>query len=337
MYSLTSIPTLCYDLVRSPTGPDWGDVLERALRLRPEDLAALQELAWQADPDEVRGSAARSRAWDEIGAVTLTARRMSTVLPEVRGALAAAELEPVGLDRVLTTLTGTPLGGLSDLLAMLRGDVFDWTWARPDGADSAQTVAVQRWPAAVAVVSDALAAAYLGPSLPEPSRVALGGRWVSWLRESAPLDPSFAPVLPGDDVLDRNGPALRSLLERASRLDRQDLLVLQQACDAARGTGFSWPTDMHVAARTAVLTDRVRVTAIAQLAATRALLQSAALQSRSGYVAAGDISEAAAETALVLSGALPAMTAAVAAMAVGADVDIEVYARLLAPWRVAVG
>jgi hypothetical protein len=334
MYSLTSIPTLCYDLVRSPTGAHWGDVLERALRLRPEDLAALQELAWQADAEQIQGSAARSEAWDEIGAVTLTARRMSTVLPEVRGALAAPTLEPIGLDRVLTTLTGTPLGGLSDLLAMLRGDIFDWTWA---SADSAQTVAVQRWPAAVEVVADALAAAYLGPSLPERFRVALGGRWVSWLRESAPLDPSFAPVLPGDDVLGRNGPALRSLLERAARLDRQDLLALQQACDAARSTGFSWPTDMHGAARTAVLTDRVRVAAIAQLAATRALLQSAALESRAAYVAAGDISDAAAETALVLSGALPAMTAAVAAMTVGADLDIEVYARLLAPWRVAVG
>src|SRR5689334_9490309 len=122
MYSLTSIATLCYDLVRSPTGAAWGDVLERALRLRTQEMAALQELTWQ--PEAGDGSSARSRAWDEIGAVTLTSRRMSTVLPEVRGALATPSLEPVGLDRVLTTLTGTPLGGLSDLLAMLRGDIF---------------------------------------------------------------------------------------------------------------------------------------------------------------------------------------------------------------------
>jgi hypothetical protein len=331
VYSLTSIPTLCYDLVRSPTGAAWGDVLERALRLRTEDMAALEELARQSDGGEHSLSSARSRAWDEIGAVTLTARRMSTVLPEVRGALAAPTLEPVGLDRVLTTLTGTPLGGLSDLLAMLRGDVFDWTWASTDGAN---TVAVQRWPGAVEVVADALAATYLGPSLAEPSRATLSAPWDSWLERSAPLDASFAPVLPGDDVLGRDGALLRSLLERAHRLDREDLVALQQACDAARRTGFSWATEMHVAARTAVLTGRVRVAAIAQLAATRALLLSGAMAARSADETAVGC---AADTALVLSGALPAMTAAVAAMAVGTDLDIEVYARLLAPWRVAVG
>ena len=232
---------------------------------------------------------------------------------------------------MLATLTGTPLGGLSDLLAMLRGDVFDWTWASTDGA---HTVAVQRWPGAVEVVADALAAAYLGPALAEPARAALTARWDAWLQQSTPLDPSFAPVLPGDDVLGRDGAVLRSLLERAHRLDRQDLVALQQACDAARSTGFSWPTDMHVAARTAVLTGRVRVAAIAQLAASRALLLSGAMAGRNADEAAV---WCAADTALVLSGALPAMTAAVAAMAVGSDLDIEVYARLLAPWRVAVG
>jgi uncharacterized heparinase superfamily protein len=144
-------------------------------------------------------------------------------------------------------------------------------------------------------------------------------------------------VLPGDDALGRDGGALRALLERAARLDRQDLVALQQACDAARSTGFSWPTDMHVAARTAVLNGRVRVAAVAQLAATRALLMSSAMQHRHAQVLAGNASETAAETALVMSGALPAMTAAVAAMAVATDLDIEVYARLLAPWRVAVG
>jgi hypothetical protein len=184
----------------------------------------------------------------------------------------------------------------------------------------------------VEVVGDALAAAYLGPGLPEPSRAALRARWDAWLQESTPLDPSFAPVLPGDDVLGRDGAGLRSLLERAARLERRDLLALQQACDAARSTGFSWPTDMHVAARTAVLTGRVRVAAIAALAATRALAHSAALQTPWPQIA-----DDAADTALVLSGALPAMSAAVAAMAVAADLDIEVYARLLAPWRVAVG
>ena len=334
MYSLTSIPTLCYDLVRSPTGAAWGGVLERALRLRTEDLAALQELAWQADATDSSRSLARSQAWDEIGAVTLTARRMSAVLPEVRGALATPTLEPVGIDRVLTTLTGTPLGGLSDLLAMLRGDIFDWTWASTDGA---HTVAVQRWPSAVEVVADALAAAYLGPSLTEPSRAALTAPWDAWLQQNTPLDPSFAPVLPGDDALGRDGALLRSLLERAHRLDRQDLVALQQACDAARSTGFSWPTEMHVAARTAVLTGRVRVAAIAQLAATRALLLSGAMAGRAGGTVDGTAVWSAADTALVLSGALPAMTAAVAAMAVGSDLEIEVYARLLAPWRVAVG
>ena len=55
MYSLTSIPTLCYDLVRSPTGAAWGDVLERALRLRTEDMAALQELAWQSEAGDGSG------------------------------------------------------------------------------------------------------------------------------------------------------------------------------------------------------------------------------------------------------------------------------------------
>lgn len=334
MYSLTSIPTLCYDLVRSPTGSGWGDVLERALRLQPDDLAALQGLASQADSEDPRAIAARSEAWDEIGAVTLTARRMSTVLPEVRGTLDAPSLEAVRLDRVLSTLTGTPLGGLSDLLAMLRGDVFDWTWATTEGAVG---IAVQRWQGAVDVVADALAAAYLGPQLADYARTALSSRWHSWLRESTLLDPSFAPVCPGDDVLGRDGAALRSLLERAARLDRQDLIALQQACDAARSTGFSWPTQMHVAARTAVLSGRVRVAAIAQLAATRALLQSEALQNQRAQALAGNTSATAAETALVLSGALPAMTAAVAAMAVGAELDIEVYARLLAPWRVAVG
>jgi hypothetical protein len=334
MYSLTSIPTLCYDLVRSPTGADWGDVLERALRLQPDDMAALQELAQQADGDATGESAARSQAWDEIGAVTLTARRMSMVLPEVRGALAAPTLEPVGLDRVLTTLTGTPLGGLSDLLAMLHGDVFDWTHV---AGDDSQPIAAHRWPLAVEVVADALAAAYLGPSLPESSSAALRVRWETWLRQSTPLDdPSFAPVLPGDDVLGRDGASLRLLLERASRLEQQDLVALQQACEAARFTGFSWPDDMHAAARTAVITGRVRVAAIAQLAATRALLLSSAMESRTAQAAADHATEAAAQTALVLSGALPAMTAAVAAMAVAADLDMAVYARLLAPWSVAV-
>ena len=321
MYSLTSIPTLCYDLVRSPTGAAWGDVLERALRLGPEQLASLEAAGRAAGKDE-RAAQDRSFAWDVVGGIALRSRRMSAVMPEVRGALDELRPDgtlPGGLGGVLETLTRTPLGGLSDLLAMLRGDVFDWTWETADG------IAVQRWPLAVEIVSDALAAAYLGPALRDPESRALSARWSSWLEGSSPLGADLGPVLPGDDALGPSAAALRALVDRAARLDARDLERLQQVCDAARLNGFSWPLDMHAAARAAVESGRVRVAAVVQLAAARGLLLSRASEG------------SAAGLATALSGALPALTAAVAGLSVTGHLEIETLARLTAPWRVAVG
>jgi hypothetical protein len=302
VYSLTSIPTLCYDLVRSPTGLAWGAILERALRLEPADLAALDRLG-------DRGDAAHERAWDEVAALSAPQRRLSAVMPQVRAALNSAELDPPRVQEMLTTLQTTPLGGLGDLLAMLRGDILDWAWDR--GADG---LAVQRHSAGADVVSDALAAAYLGAELTEESRTRLSGPLHGWLTAQSAVEGLWPPPLPKGPTLGPASERLRALVDDVATLTSADLDRLAVHCDAARSMGPSWPMDMHLAAKAALDTGMIRTVAVVQLAAVRALLT------------------ATAPAAPIALRVLPAITGAIACLAVFGTLESEASGRLLAPW-----
>lgn len=210
---------------------------------------------------------------------------------------------------MLTTLQTTPLGGLGDLLAMLRGDVLDWAWERgPDG------LAVQRYTAGADVVSDALAAAYLGDQLSQASRRRLAEPFQGWLTAQGSIEGLWPPPLPKGAALGPASEQLRALVDDVATLSSADLDRLALNCDAARSMGNSWPMDMHLAAKAALEVGAIRTVSLVQLAAVRALLTATA---------------PAAPMALRV---LPAITGAVACLCVFGTLDAEASGRLLAPW-----
>lgn len=297
MYSLINAAVLAMDLVRHENGIGVADVLDRALLLRAEDMAAL-EVAY------VDG-AARKAAWREVDEVSGSAPRMVDAMAAVAEALGSSGMtviEPGTADR----LSRTPMFGLGDLLAMMRTDVLDWTW------DRSGDVAVQRHPGASAVVADAVAAAYCRGVLSVQSYAQLGGPFAHALGRhpsALPSDSSFGP----------QSADLRSLVEAIARLTPADVTALETSTQEARADGFHWSQRMHAATWAAYLSGRIRTGARAQLAASRAVL----------VAGVPPLSSA--------SGVMRAVTAAVQALLVADMLDEDNFMALVAPWERAIG
>jgi hypothetical protein len=297
VYSLINAAVLAMDLVRHENGIGVADVLDRALLLHADDMPTL-EAAF------VDG-AARKTAWREVDEASGSAPRMVDAMAAVAEALgnsAMALIEPGTADR----LSRTPMFGLGDLLAMTRTDVLDWTW------DRSGDVAVQRHPGASAVVGDAVAAAYCRSMLSVQSYAQLGGPFAAAMGRQ----PS---ALPNDDSFGPQSVQLRQLVETIARLSPADVSALEVSARDARDEGFHWSQRMHAATWAAYLSGRIRTSARAQLAASRAVLVAGVSPLASA------------------SGVMRAVTAAVQALLVADMLDEDNYMSLVAPWERAIG
>lgn len=298
MYSLVSPSVLCMDLIRHENAIGVLDVLDRALTLTQADVPALTAVH--------RDDPARQAAWAEVERLSEAAPRMSDAVAAVRQHVAEDGLVGLAAPGLAERLSATPLFGLADLLTMVRTDVLDWTWQR------AGDVSVQRYPAAVAVVADAVAGAYARAELSVQAYARLGGPWAQLHREN----PS---ALPPGDAFGPQSALLRELVDGLARLGTEDFTRLERAAAAARTTGADWSKAMHNATWAAYLADRLRPVTRAQLVATRSL----ALAGLTPLAAT--------------CGVMRVVTAAVQAVAVADLLDAPTYAELVAPWEAVYG
>jgi hypothetical protein len=235
VYSLVSASVLAIDLARHPSGAAVADVVDRVLALAPHELAAMTQPA---------SDAPRQRVLDRMA----LAPRMSTLMGGV-AATVADGLPSSQVNRtILDALNETLLGGLHDLLELLRHEP-----------------PLQHAPAAaVQVALDAVTVAWAGREADLEDLAALHGPWV---RAISPVPPS----LPEAAHTER----LRVLLDEIGRRTAKQWQRVADAHGAQRG-GLRWSTAMHEACRAAFDHDRLVDVARAQLAAARALRLSGA-------------------------------------------------------------
>lgn len=268
MYTLLGAPLLGFDLARRPGGADVADLVRTALAL---DGSWLAQLGAAAGDDGV--------GWVE---------RARGSLPEAGGGQLAAALRDtarlVGAGRVeeaLRRLETAAVAGLPELVAVVRDEVFDWTWREESGV-RAQAEELRR---GVIVVCDALVAAWHAATVSPAFAAQLAA---PYLRVASRLPaPPLGPC--ADVVLD--------LLARLAAADEARLHALAIAADRARELG-AWGPAMHSATWAVHLAGRDRPAAAAQMQAVRALA-----------TAGVDAAQAAAGTWNLVSGACQALVA----------------------------
>jgi hypothetical protein len=235
VYTLVSASVLAIDLARHPSGAAVADVVDRILALTPAELSGLRRPA----PAEVR---------DRVLTSCAAAPRMSTLMDGVAGIVADGLPSRLASRIIIETLSETMMGGLADLLDLLRHE------PPLDGAD----------PDAVQVALDAVTVGWAGREAEFGDLAVLHAPW------SEGLDP-VPPALPKASY----GEALRSLLDDVSRRGPAQWQRVADAHAAQRG-GLRWSRAMHEACRAAFEADRLVEVARAQLAAGRALRLSGA-------------------------------------------------------------
>lgn len=282
MYSLVNVATLCRDLARHPNGAAVADDLLHVFALDDVRLEALDAERW-------------APAWAALRPMVRAQMSAQPRAPEVLAAARNAadvngrEAWTAAVDLLERTL----IGDFGDLLRFTQDEVLEHAWARTTG------LVVARWPHALEVVGDGIAASYASASL--PIAVTLGHAWRHWRNRtglaSAPVcEPAVA------DIVARVGSADANALDRAA-----------DALRDARAAGWSWAAAMHDACWAVELTNRRRSTAVAQLHALRAVLSTAA-RPRPAAVAAVVAAVHATAVADVLPGpSVAAMTAPLAA------------------------
>jgi hypothetical protein len=286
MYTLLGASVLGFDLVRRVGGGAVASLLVEALAVAPDDLPVLASarplgLLTAGDRDEVARATERSP-------LSTALARMSTLVEAGR------------VKEALRLIERAPMAGLAELLDCVRNEAFDWTW-QGDGGERTQP---EEAAAAVAVVCDAVAAAYHPTSL----RDGLARQLIEpWATAQAALPRRSVHLGPANDEVD-------DLLARLSRLDREGHERLLEAAGEARGRG-GWAQAMHSASWAVHLADRVRPSAAAQLRAVRVL---------------SDADVPATETA---AGTWNVVSGAVQATVVGDLLDDESAAVLLEPVR----
>ncbi|MEP7054172.1 MAG: hypothetical protein ABI912_02875 [Actinomycetota bacterium] len=289
---------LTIDLVRHPNGVELADVLERALCLTQRDIVAL-EAAFENTAD-------RRAAWTAVQKATSGSPRLLSVLASARAAFENGEPAEVELSKIGRDLSTTPMGSLPELLAMVERDVLDWT------RDSAGDLVVQRYAHGVAVVRDAVAAAYTRHVIAPEHIAALTESWTAVFggMPGSGLDPDeFGPQTE----------VVRSAIDLVSRLGSTQLVKLNAAYWNDHSPDTGWAPSMHAASWAAVLSGRLRPVAAAQLALLRAILL-AGLPSITGG-----------------SGVMMAATAAMQAVVLADVLDTATYDALTGAWSGAFG
>lgn len=298
MYSLVSSSLLTIDLVRHPNGVELADVLERALCLTQRDIVALEA--------SFENTEARRAAWVAVHEATQGSPRLLSVLTSARAVFENGEPAPVELSRIGRDLSMAPMGNLPELLSMVERDVLDWT------RETVGDLVVQRHTHGVAVVRDAVAAAYTRLTVAPHHIAALTESWSAVFGE-----------MPAVGVIgDEYGPqtaVVRAAVDLVSRLDNTAFQNLNNSYWREHGTQNGWAPSMHAASWAAVLSGRLRPVAAAQLALLRAMLLGG-LPSMMGA-----------------SGVMMAATAAMQAVVLADVLDTATYTALTAAWVDAFG
>lgn len=225
VYSLVNAPVVAFDAGRLPSGSAFAADLVAALLIDSDRLTALESVARNLPP----------RAADRSGQRVFAAA-LADLRTEIAGHSARA------LNETAQRLLQTPFADRGQVAEFVRRDVLDWT------CDEQGT---SRWPHAVALIGDIVAASHAGDLRESPERVA-------WAR-LRPDDTARTGLPPAAD--DR-------LAELGSRLTVGLLRDLDVAHERRRATATeSWALLVHFATRALFVTDRLRAAAVAQLRA----------------------------------------------------------------------
>ena len=225
MYSFVNVPTLVRDLGRIRQG---GAVAEELLRALALDRSALADL--DATPYDAQTAHAVRDELVRTDRAVPTAMRVLAAARDVAG--------DVGLgawSAAADVLERTPIGDLGALLRFVRDEVLAAAWTREDD------LAVARWPRALGIVADGVAAAYTGDAR-------LGAQWHQWCRAGRAQP---APT-PWPDIVD----AVRTVPSDADWPHPP----------------AEWAALVHEACWAVHLTGRERAAAVTQLHALRGLL-----------------------------------------------------------------
>ena len=291
MYSLVSASVLALDLARHPSGAAVADAVDRVLCLSAHDVEAL---AVCARPQVERAAPVRARLLD----VCAEAPRMSTLMRGVSTTVADGLPGPDDARVLVLALTQTLLGGLGDLLDLLRREEPLCTpGLPPQGVQAALDAVAVAWAGRVQGVDLGELALLRGP----------------WAQALSPV-PTALP----QDAFGGGAPALRALLEHVTRADDAFWGRVERAHWSRQGD-LRWSTAMHEASRAAFAAGRLVAVARAQLAAARA------------FRLAG------ASTGARASGAMMGLTAAVQATCTTGLLPADCDDVLLHAWRAGAG
>ena len=297
-YGLVSSPVVGYDLVRHPHGPRVALVLRYAVGAGAQHVRALAG-AWAAS-----GGLA--------GDAAVLARHHAERTPgEDAAALARVALQAGDAGAARSLLVAAPVGGLADVLALVRDRVVPQCWARPTllhaPGDGADVLDDDERDAAAEAVAAALVRAWTGA--PPPA----GGDPFRTAAASAPARP--AP-------LGAAAPRVREALARlASATPAQVDRLRRDGLLAAGGAPVpgSWARAVHEVSAALESSGRTEAAACVQLEAVGAARLSGL-----------DAPAAAAGAWQVVSGALHALCAE------GGDAGASARS-LLEPWERALG
>lgn len=289
MYTLVSASVLALDLVRHPSGAAVADTVDRVLALTAEDVRALADGAAEPVTGDGERAAARARLLEACAAEP----RMARLMLGVRRVVADGLPGPAEARTIADVLTETLLGGVADLLAMLRRELpLAATGLPPSGVQTAL---------------DAVLAAWVGRG-PDGAHVAdallLAAPW----NAGAPLPPPLVDAHYGGAGRD-----LRDLFDAVARMTPERWAQVEQAHTTA-SLETSWSTSMHTASRVATECGRLHAVARAQLAAARALRLSGV------------------STSQAAKGGAMAVVAAVQALCVRDQLDAATVQALVRPW-----
>lgn len=221
---LIAAPTLALELARHPRGGDVAAILLAGLTIAPHELAEFG--AMHVD------SPARDRA--RVLAGTRAGSRSALVSSGgSSGPWRGGSVEPLG--EALALVAGALMPGASDRVGQLR---------------------VVRHPGAVAIVGDAVLAAWCGAELPAAERQVLNTPFVRAISRlpGAAARPTYDGPRP--DLLG----SLTAVLRRGDRK-----LWRRLGLGADRAAPGTWSRLMHEASAAAVTTDRLRTAASAHL------------------------------------------------------------------------
>ena len=287
MYSLVSASVLALDLARHPSGAAVADAVDRVLCLSADDVRALGVCA---EAQAAQDAPARARLLEACAA----APRMSTLVRDVSATVSEGLPGPDDARVLVQALTRTLLGGLGDLLDLLRRE-------EPLCAPGLPAFGVQ---AALDAVAVAWGGRVQGVDLGELAL--LRGPWARAL--------SPVPAALPEDAYGGGAHALRALLEDVARADEAFWGRVERAHWSRQGD-LRWSTAMHEASAAAFEAGRMVAVARAQLAAARA------------FRLAG------ASTGARASGAMMAVTAAVQATCTTGLLSADCDDVLLHAWR----